>query len=68
MLYVSFLEMFPKAQEYLSKSFGEYTGIWWVTAAFFFGMALIMLIDNFIPSPESDLTAQKTGQHSAIIK
>ena len=68
MLYVSFIEMFPKAQEYLCESFGVKNGVWWVTGAFFFGMVLIMLIDNFIPSPESDLTAQKTGQHSATLE
>ena len=68
MLYVSFIEMFPKAQEYLCESFGVKNGGWWVTGAFFFGMVLIMLIDNFIPSPESDLTAQKTGQHSATLE
>ncbi len=68
MLYISFIEMFPKAQEYLNEGFGRGMGIWWTVGAFFLGMALIMLIDNFIPSPESDLTAQKTGQHSATLE
>ena len=68
MLYVSFIEMFPKSQEYLSDYFGQSIGIWWVSGAFFLGMILIMLIDNFIPSPESDLTAQKSGQHSATLE
>ncbi len=68
MIYVSFVEMFTKAEEYLNESFGAIEGIWWVCGAFFFGMALIMLIDNFIPSPESNLTAQKSGQHSAVLE
>lgn len=65
MLYISFVEMFPNAQEYLSVSFGTVGGIWFTCGAFFFGMVLIMLIDNLIPSPESDLTAQKAGQHTS---
>ena len=65
MLYISFIEMFANAQEYLTVAFGEIGGIWFTCGAFFFGMVLIMVIDNLIPSPESDLTAQKTGQHSS---
>lgn len=63
MLYISFIEMFPNAQDYLTQTFGEIVGIWITCGAFFAGMVIIMLIDNLIPSPESDLTAQKTGQH-----
>lgn len=65
MIYISFVEMFPKAQDYLSEGFGPVGGVWWACAAFFGGMALIMLIDNLIPSPESDLTAVKAGKHDA---
>ena len=68
MIYISFVEMFPKAQEYLIASFGERGGTWAVCAAFFGGMALIMLIDNLIPSPESDLTAIKAGKHDAKLQ
>ena len=65
MIYVSFMEMIPKSQGYLDAAYGTQNGVWWMCGALFFGMAVIMLIDNFIPSPESDLTAQKTGQHSS---
>lgn len=65
MLYISFIEMFPNAQDYLTIAFGEIVGIWFTCGAFFFGMGAIMLIDNLIPSPESELTAQKAGQHSS---
>lgn len=68
MLYISFLEMLPNAQEYLICAFGERTGVWVCSFAFFAGMSLIMLIDNLIPSTESDLTASKTGQHDTVLQ
>lgn len=68
MLYISFIEMFPNAQEYLTQSYGQTLGVWSACGAFFFGILLIMLIDNLIPSPESDLTASKTGQHDAVLQ
>lgn len=68
MLYISFVEMFPNAQEYLSGAYGDSRGAWFSCLSFFVGMLLIMLIDNFIPSPESDLTASKTGQHDAVLQ
>ena len=68
MIYISFVEMFPKAQGYLADQYGELGGIWWTCAAFFGGMLLIMLIDNLIPSPESDLTAVKAGKHDTRLQ
>jgi ZIP family zinc transporter len=44
MLYISFIEMFANAQEYLTVAFGEIGGIWFTCGAFFFGMVLIMVI------------------------
>lgn len=64
MIYISFAEMFAKAREYLSSAMGVSHGMLICCTSFFSGMALIMLVDNLIPSPESNLTAQKTG-HSA---
>lgn len=63
MLYISFEEMFAKSQDYLS-SVHSTSGIWIALASFLGGMGIIMLIDNLIPSPESDLTAVKAGKHS----
>lgn len=60
MLYISFAEMLPKSQEYLFAKFGNTGGTWISCAALFAGMLLIMIIDNLIPSPESNLTAIKT--------
>ena len=68
MLYIAFVEMLPKSQGYLAKAYGDICGIWAACASFFGGMAVIMLIDNLIPSPESDLTASKTGQHDAVLQ
>ncbi len=53
MIYVSFIEIFVKARESLSVSFGESKGYWITTLAFFAGMAVIALIDALIPSYEN---------------
>ncbi len=68
MLYISFAEMLTKSQDYLRAGYGSVKGIWISCAAFFGGMLFIMLIDNLIPSPESDLTAAKAGQHDAVLQ
>ena len=49
MLYVSFVEIFFKGQEALVEHYGDPLGLWVNVAAFFGGMLLIGLIDNFIP-------------------
>jgi ZIP family zinc transporter len=53
MLYVSFVEIFFKGAESLTKAYGEYWGHWVNAASFFGGIALIGLIDNLIPSAEN---------------
>lgn len=53
MIYVSFVEIFFKANASLIEVLGEEKG-WWVTvAAFFGGILLIAVIDRFIPSGEN---------------
>src|SRR5210317_572661 len=52
MIYVSFVEIFPKAKEELSAYSGEVSGYWLTAAAFFAGILLIALIDKLIPSYE----------------
>ena len=49
MLYVSFMEILPKAVEELTSSFGERHGAWWAALAFFGGIALIAVIDRLVP-------------------
>lgn len=49
MVYVSFVEILPKARESLSSVYGEVSGAWWAVAAFFVGIAIIGVIDRFVP-------------------
>lgn len=63
MLYISFVEMFDKSQAYLGEVYGSIPGMWLACLAFFGGMAVIMIIDNLIPSPESNMTASKIGEN-----
>lgn len=53
MVYISFMEMLPHAQTELTGLYGEKEGMWWLLAAFFGGIALIALIDKFIPEDEN---------------
>lgn len=53
MIYVSFIEIFPKAREELVGDLGEVSGTWLTVIAFFGGMAIIALIDKFIPDIEN---------------
>ena len=53
MLYVSFVEIFPKAQEALRAELGVVKGSWATVGAFFLGILLIALIDNLVPSAEN---------------
>ncbi|MGB0431534.1 MAG: zinc transporter ZupT, partial [Bacteroidia bacterium] len=49
MIYVSFVDIFPKAQEHLTAELGDINGTWATVAAFFGGMLLIAIIDKIIP-------------------
>ncbi len=53
MLYVSFVEIFVKAKDSLTRCHGESTGYWYTIAAFFSGIALIALIDKLVPEVEN---------------
>jgi ZIP family zinc transporter len=53
MIYVSFVEIFAKANESLSSALGESQGYLITTISFFAGIALIGLIDKFVPSYEN---------------
>ncbi|MBI3141561.1 MAG: zinc transporter ZupT [Bacteroidetes bacterium] len=53
MIYVSFIDIFPKAQAHLVGQLGERGGTWATVAAFFGGMLLIGLIDKLIPQHEN---------------
>ena len=62
MLYVSMIEIFFKAREYLSNDNGYILGYWLCVIAFFAGILTIAIIDFFIPSTESDIGANKNKQ------
>lgn len=53
MIYVSMIEIFVKAKDTLVGELGEVGGSWVTVAAFFAGIALIAVIDRFIPSSEN---------------
>lgn len=53
MLYVSFVEIFVKAQDALTSAWGEVTGQWATVGAFFAGVFLIAIIDKLVPSIEN---------------
>lgn len=50
MLFVSFVEILPKAVEELTSAWGERGGNWAAMAGFFGGIALIAVIDRLVPS------------------
>jgi len=53
MLYVSFVEIFPKGVDSLASAYGEHWAHWINAGSFFGGIFLIGLIDNLIPSGEN---------------
>ncbi len=53
MIYVSFVEIFPKAKECLIVELGPVTGYWITVVAFFAGIAFIGIIDKLVPSFEN---------------
>ncbi len=53
MIYVSLVEIFVKAKDSLSASYGERSGYWFTVIAFFTGIAVIAVIDRLIPSFEN---------------
>ncbi|MFP4163111.1 MAG: zinc transporter ZupT [Chitinispirillaceae bacterium] len=53
MLYVSFVEIIPKANEFMVEYAGESSGEWITTLAFFGGILFIAVVDKLIPSFEN---------------
>jgi ZIP family zinc transporter len=77
MIYVSFVEIFPKAINDLTQAYDQSQAYLFTTLAFFVGMAIIALIDRLIPkganphefaSPEEQKkqTLMRLGLFSAI--
>jgi ZIP family zinc transporter len=53
MIYVSFVEILPKANASLSAIFGDELGFLYTTIAFFIGVFLIAIIDLLVPIAEN---------------
>lgn len=53
MIYISFMEILPEANESLTEFYGSKTGSWVALAAFFGGMLVVALIDKMVPSYEN---------------
>ena len=72
MIYVSLVELFPKANALLSSVHGEKLGLLYTLLAFFGGILLIAVIDRLIPceeNPHEMACPVKPGaQHSSRLK
>lgn len=71
MIYVSMIEMFPKAQTDLSSVYGQRMGSALTVLSFFTGMALIAIPDRILPLNETPSGTQssslmKTGIYTAL--
>jgi len=53
MIYVSLIEIFPKAKDSLTLLYGYKQGYWFTVLSFFGGIAIIALIDWLVPSYEN---------------
>jgi ZIP family zinc transporter len=61
MIYVSFVDIFPKALDALSQVFSEDRAYLYTTIAFFLGIGLIALIDFLIPKESNPHELQGQG-------
>ena len=66
MVYVSFVEIFPKGLEALTIAYGESRGAWANAAAFFGGMLFIGLIDNLIPTAENPHASHSAAESAPL--
>ena len=62
MLYVSFVEIFPKARQSLSAALGDRLGYAATVLAFFGGIAAIALVDRLLPTGGGALTPALQGR------
>ena len=66
MIYVSFVEIFPKAREALSDTHGPVGGTWLTVGGFFLGILAIAVIDYLIPSYENPHDAHPIEQMDQV--
>jgi ZIP family zinc transporter len=65
MLYVSFVEIFPKAKDSLSAELGQAGGYWAAVLAFFAGIVFIGIIDKLVPAFENPHEAHRIEEMDA---
>ena len=65
MIYVSFVEIFPKAKDTLITELGQIGGYWGTVAAFFAGIVFIGVIDKLVPSFENPHEAHRAEEMNA---
>ncbi len=73
MIYVSFVEIFPKAFESLALIYNEKLAYLYTTLGFFAGIALIALIDRLVPHAENpheqdELNVYEKRESSALLR
>ena len=68
MIYVSMVEIFNKSKVFLTGALGEGMGYYIATAAFFFGVLFIGLVDYFVPSTEGDIGNLKASDKTTALK
>jgi len=62
MIYVSFVEIMSKAKVSLTTELGDVQGSWITVLAFFGGMAVIAVIDKFVPKFENPHEFYRTSE------
>jgi ZIP family zinc transporter len=62
MIYVSFVEIFPKAKDSLVVELGQVAGYWATVLAFFGGIVFIGVIDKLVPSFENPHEVHRTEE------
>ncbi len=65
MLYVSFVEIFPKAKDCLCAELGRVGGYWATVLAFFAGIVFIAIIDKLVPAFENPHEAHRAEEMDA---
>jgi zinc transporter, ZIP family len=66
MIYVSFVEIFPKAKDSLVQALGEVQGYWVTALSFFGGILIIGVIDALVPSFENPHEIHKTEEMDEV--
>lgn len=68
MLFVSFVEIYTKAAESLTASFGDKTGSLVTAAAFFCGIGVIAAIEKLLPKCEATVFAENDAQRKSLMR